>query len=40
MLDQEWVNLIVEAKHLELTIEEIREFLNRNANCEKISKTG
>jgi len=26
-LDEEWVNLIQEAKEMELSIEEIREFL-------------
>ncbi|MCM3766722.1 anti-repressor SinI family protein [Neobacillus niacini] len=32
MLDQEWIKLIIEAKQLGLTIEEIKEFLTQNSN--------
>ncbi|EKN71126.1 hypothetical protein BAZO_00550 [Schinkia azotoformans LMG 9581] len=35
MLDQEWIKLILQAKHLGLTIEEIRKFLYK----EQESKT-
>ncbi|MCQ6277638.1 anti-repressor SinI family protein [Bacillus sp. EB600] len=30
MVDYEWVRLILEAKQLGLTIEEVRDFLNKN----------
>ncbi|WP_407642027.1 anti-repressor SinI family protein [Cytobacillus massiliigabonensis] len=30
MLDQEWVKLILEAKRLGLSVEEVRDFLLRN----------
>ena len=39
-LDQEWVNLILKAKQLGLTIEEIREFLQRELDNENRQKTG
>ncbi|WP_082693096.1 anti-repressor SinI family protein [Bacillus sp. FJAT-29814] len=34
MLDQEWIELIMEAKQLGLTVEEIKEFLEQNSNRE------
>lgn len=34
MLDQEWIELIMEAKQLGLTVEEIKEFLAQNSNSE------
>nr|WP_102273490.1 anti-repressor SinI family protein [Cytobacillus massiliigabonensis] len=30
LLDQEWVKLILEAKRLGLSVEEVRDFLLRN----------
>ncbi|WP_338061877.1 anti-repressor SinI family protein [Virgibacillus indicus] len=38
MLDEEWISLITEAKRLGLTIEEIREFLQREINKEEFKK--
>lgn len=40
MLDQEWVDLILEAKHLGLTIEDIKEFLKENTDSNNRPKTG
>jgi len=40
MLDQDWVNLILDAKRLGLTIEEIRDFLDENKNNENQPKMG
>ena len=31
-LDSDWIELILEAKLQELTIEEIREFINQDTN--------
>ncbi|OZU89396.1 hypothetical protein CIL03_06680 [Virgibacillus indicus] len=38
LLDEEWISLITEAKRLGLTIEEIREFLQREINKEEFKK--
>jgi len=40
MLDQEWVDLIMEAKQQGITIEEIRNFLNLDIQSEEEKKTG
>lgn len=40
MLDQEWIELMAEAKHLGLTVEEIKEFLSKSTENEQTSKTG
>jgi len=40
MLDQEWMDLIAEAKHIGLTIEEIRELLqSEEIHKEKMKMT-
>lgn len=38
MLDKEWMKLILEAKQLGLTIEEIKEFLERESNRTVLKK--
>jgi DNA-binding transcriptional MerR regulator len=40
MLDQEWVQLIMEAKQLGITIEEIKNFLEENMKKEKQPQIG
>jgi DNA-binding transcriptional MerR regulator len=35
-LDEEWVELILSAKQMGLSIQEIKEFLDRNVHEEKI----
>ncbi len=40
MVDQEWLELIMEAKHLGLTVEEIKDFLSKSIENEQTSKTG
>ncbi|RFU64019.1 DNA-binding anti-repressor SinI [Peribacillus glennii] len=35
-LDEEWVELIVQAKEIGLNVEEIREFLQANTNKKEI----
>jgi DNA-binding transcriptional MerR regulator len=35
-LDEEWVELILSAKQLGLSIQEIKEFLGRNVHEEKL----
>lgn len=32
MLEQEWINLMLEAKHIGITIDEIREFIIANTD--------
>lgn len=40
MLDPEWVKLILQAKQLGLTIEEVREFFKKKAEYESKLNTG
>lgn len=40
MLDQEWVKLILEAKELGLTKEEILEYIRKEAVYRQTQKTG
>lgn len=40
MLDQDWMKLIVEAKKLGLTLEEVRDFFKKNLDSKKMQKTG
>lgn len=40
MLDQEWVKLILEAKKLGLTKEEVLNYLRKEAACRRTQKTG
>ncbi|WP_082193385.1 anti-repressor SinI family protein [Bacillus rubiinfantis] len=40
VLDQEWVQLILSAKQQGLSIEEIREFLEKETNQDNKKKTG
>jgi len=37
VIDQEWMALILEAKELGLSIEDVRDFLNRDSQEEPVS---
>jgi hypothetical protein len=36
MLDREWINLILQAKQLGLSLEEIKQFLNERKDLKKV----